>query len=85
MFLKISQNSQENTCTSAYMENKVWRTLRKVKSTMPQKVYSKIYPSGSCQDKFYGTAKMHKLSTNRGNDFPLHPIISNIGTATYRL
>ena len=45
---------------------------------MPQNVYSKLYPSGSCQDKFYGTAKMHKLSTNRGNDFPLHPIISNI-------
>ena len=72
---------QDPTC---YMETKVQRTLRKAKSTMPQIVYSKLYPSGSCPDKFYGAAKMNKLLTNNIDDLPLRPIISNIGTATYQ-
>ena len=45
---------QDPTC---YMENKVQRTLRKVKSTIPQDVYSKLYPSASYLSRFYGTAK----------------------------
>ena len=40
------------------MENKVQRTSRKIKSTMPQNL-SGWYPA-----KFYVAAKMHKFSTN---------------------
>ena len=78
---EVTKLDQDPTC---YIENKVQRTLRKIKSTMPQNVYSKLYPSRSCPGKFYGTAKMHKLLTNDVNDLPLRPIISNIGTATYQ-
>ena len=34
---------------------------------------------------FYGTAKLHKLKENDTVDsLPLRPIISNVGTATYK-
>ena len=66
------------------MENEVQRTLKKIKSTMSQSVYSKLYPSGSCSGKLCGTSKMDKLSTNNINDFPLCSTVSNIGTATYQ-
>ena len=69
---QFTKRDQDPTC---YMENKVQGTLRKVKSTMPQTFYSKLYPSGSCPGKFYGTAKMHKLLTNNVDDLPLRPII----------
>ena len=51
---------------------------------MPENVYSKLYPSGSCPGKFYGIAKMHKLLANNVDDLPLRPVISNIGTVTYQ-
>ena len=69
---QFTKRDQDPTC---YMENKVQGTLRKVKSTMPQTFYSKLYPSGSCPGKFYGTAKMHKLLTNNVDDLPLRPMI----------
>ena len=53
-------------------------------------IYKKIYPSGSNPGKFYGTAKIHKISNeeemNIGNvdRLPLRPIVSNIDTATYK-
>ena len=78
---QFTKLDQDPTC---YMENKVQRTLRKIKSTMPQNVYSKLDPSGSCPGKFYGTAQMHKHLTNDVDDLQFRPIISNIGTATYR-
>ena len=59
------------------METNVQRTLRKVKSTMPQNVYLKLYLSGSCPRKSYGTIKMNKHLTDNADDFPLRPIISN--------
>ena len=77
---QFTKLDQDPTC---YMENEVQRTLRKVKSTMPQNVYSKLYPSGSCPSKFHRTAKMHKLLTNNVDDLPIRPIVSNTGTATY--
>ena len=53
---------------------------------LPSNIYSKIYPTGSAPSKFYGTAKIHKLSPDDTiNDLPLRPTISNIGTATYHL
>ena len=49
-------------------------------------LYSKIYPTGSSPGRFYGTAKLNKLKDNGTvEDLPLRPIISNIGTATYKL
>ena len=78
---QFTKLDQDPTC---YMENKVQRTLRKVKVTMSQNVYSKLYPSGSCPGKFYGTAKLYKLLSNNVDDLPLRPIISNIGTETYQ-
>ena len=46
-----------------------------------------LYPSGSCPGKFYGTAKIHNISSENdtADDLPIRPIVSNIGTATYDL
>ena len=65
------------------MESKVQRTLRKIKSKLPEKVYKKLHPRGYCPGKFYRNAKVHKLSTNKVDDLTLRPIVSNIDTATY--
>ena len=51
----VYQTYQDPAC---YMENKVQRTSRKIKSTMPQNLL------GSYPAKFYVAAKMHKFSTN---------------------
>ena len=46
--------------------------------------FKNFYPTGSRQDLFYGTPKMHKLQENQGlNELTVKPIISNTGTATY--
>ena len=53
---------------------------------MPQNIYSKLDQSGLCPGKFYGTGKMHIISTNNVDELPLRPIsniLSNIGTLTY--
>ena len=78
---QFTKLDEDPTC---YMETKAQRIPRKVKSMMPQNVYSKPYQSDSCPGKFYGAAKMHKLLTNNVDDLPLRPIISNIETATYQ-
>ena len=48
--------------------------------------YSSIYPTASRPGRFYGTAKLHKLQNGCTdvNQLPVRPIISNIGTATYK-
>ena len=62
------------------------RILRKIKSKVSEQEYKPLYPTGSRPGKFYGTAKMHKLSLNgKVDDLPLQPLISNINTATYNL
>ena len=38
------------------LESKVQRTLRKLKSKFTEQEYKKLYPTGSCPWKFYGTA-----------------------------
>ena len=46
----------------------------------------RLYPNGSAPGKVYGTTKKHKVPVNGTiNDLPLHPIISNLGTASYQL
>ena len=65
------------------LESYVQRTLRKIKLKLPESLYKNFYPTGSAPGKFYGNAKIHKLSSNDVNDLPLRPIVPNIGTATY--
>ena len=68
------------------IESKIQRCVRKLKSKITKEEYSKLYPTGSNPGKFYGTAKIHKLSYNDSIDqLPLRPIVSNIGTASYHL
>ena len=67
---------------------KMQRILRRTKNSnkKPQQEYLRLYPSGSYPGKFYGTAKVHKISENDTVDeLPIRPIVSNIGTATYDL
>ena len=66
------------------LESKVQRTLRKIKSKLPENVYKKLYPTGSYPGKFYGNAKIHKLSDNNVDDLTLRPTVSNIGTANMK-
>ena len=68
------------------MENKVKRALRKIRSKLSHQDYVKLYPTGSAPQKFYGTAKKHKMLDNGTiGDLPLCLIVSNIGTASYLL
>ena len=49
---------------TAYIEGKVQKTLRKVKTKQPLFVYSKIYLTEFPREKFSGTAKLHKVPNN---------------------
>ena len=69
--------------STSKLESKVQRTLRKIKSKLPENVYKKLYLTWSYPAKFYGNAKVHKLSTNSIDYLTLRPIVSNISTATY--
>ena len=55
-FQKLDKDPTETT------ERKVQNTLREIKDAIGEETYKKIYPSGSNPGKFYGTAKLHKLS-----------------------
>ena len=62
--------------------NKTQRKLRKL--TIQE--YHHLYPTGSNQGRFYGTAKLNKLPPNDTiEELPIRPIVSNIGTVSYRL
>ena len=68
------------------LENKVQKALRTMKENLTDNEYKKLYPTGSRPGMFYGTAKIHKMSTNdKVEKLTLRPIISNIGTATYEI
>ena len=81
--LATKQFSKLDYDPTSKLESKVQRTLRKIKSKLPEKVYEKLYPTGPCPGKFYGNAKVHKPSTNNVVDLTLRPIVSNIASATY--
>ena len=42
-------------------ERKVQRMLCKIKPNLADQEYKRLYPSGPAPDKFYGTAKLHKI------------------------
>ena len=79
-FVKLNSDPTKTT------ERKVQNVLRKIKSKFSPNEYKKLYPTGSSPGKFYGTAKIHKLSQgDQVEKCSIRPIISNIDTATYRL
>ena len=81
--LSTSKFAEIDHDPTAYIEGKVQRPLSKIKNKLPSFVYSKIYPTGSLPGKFYGTAKLHKISNKSiVEHLPLRAIIFNIGTAT---
>ena len=81
-----SQFLQVDKDSTASIERKVQRTLRKIEDKIPALLYSKMYPTGSSSGRFYGTATLHKVKDNGTvEDLPRRPIISNIRTATYEL
>ena len=66
------------------LENKMQRTLRKIKQHLDENEYKRMYPTDSRPGLFYTTAKMHKLQSGEGlNELTMRPIVSNVGTATY--
>ena len=82
--LALSKN--ENIVILKQENNNVQRSLRKLKSKLSSYEYKKLYPTGSCPGKFYGTAKLHELPANgKIDDLPIRPIVSNINTAIYQL
>ena len=69
------------------VEEAIQKTLLKMKSTIGEDEYQRIYPSGSNPGKFYGTAKVHKVKAedeDKLGKLPIRPIVSNIGTATHK-
>ena len=57
-----------------------------MKKRVGPKTYKSIYPTSSRPGQFYGTAKLHKVPKDSTDvdPLPIRPIISNIGTATYK-
>ena len=46
-------------------EEKIQQVLPKIKRSFSAQEYSTIYPTGSYPEKFYSTAKVHKLSEKK--------------------
>ena len=71
---------------TAQFETRVQNCLRKMKKRFGMPTYNSIYPTASRPGRFYGTAKRHKLQEGCTDveQLPVRPIISNIGTATYK-
>ena len=68
------------------IETKIQRVLRKIKTNISLQEYSRLYSTGSFPGKFYGTAKIPKLSPTDGMEkLPIRPIVSNVNTPTYQL
>ena len=71
---------------TAHFESRVQKCLRKMKKRLGPVIYNSIYPTSSRPGRFYGTAKLHKVEEGCTDikQLPIRPIISNIGTATYK-
>ena len=80
-FRKLENDPTKRTKTK--LQNKL-RSLRN-NEHLSEEDYKRIYPKLSRPGLFYGTAKLHKLKENDiVENLPLRPIISNVGTATYK-
>ena len=81
--LNTKQFSKTSINLTKKTEPKIKRVLRKIKSEFTIQEYHRLYPTGSCAGKFYGTVKIRKLKLNdNADELPIIPIVSNIGTAT---
>ena len=80
---KFTEVMEDPTAT---FETRVQNCLRKMKKRLGPAIYNSIYPTASRPGRFYGTAKLHKLEQGCEDvdQLPIRPIISNIGTATYK-
>ena len=71
---------------TATCESKVQRTFRKMKSKFTELEYCQLYPTGLNAGKSYSTTKLHNLKQRDTVDQrPLRSIVSNCGTASYKL
>ena len=88
-YLQILNTNQFGKLTSdptKITERKVQNILPKIKSKLSLNEYKQLYPNGSSRGKFYGTAKIHKLSQgDQIEKLPIIPIICTIDTTTYQL
>ena len=79
-FTKLRHNPTKS------IEHKIQRELRKLKTRLTIQEHCQLYPTVSNPCRFYGTAKLHELPPDGTiEDLPIRPIVSNIGTASYRL
>ena len=62
--LNITQFQKLNKDPTKRMERKVQNILQKIKSKLTIAEFKQLYTSGSCKEKLYGTAKIHKLSND---------------------
>ena len=86
VFLEGRQFKKLNSDPTRTFQKTVQDTLRTMKRCFDRKTYTSIYPSSSHPGRFFGTAKVHKVSdgVNDVKMLPIRPVISSIGTATYR-
>ena len=69
---------------TAANENKVQPQQRKMKLKFTLQEQKILYTTRSNVEKFYGTAKLHKLPTLETiGQLSMQPLISNIKTASY--
>ena len=84
--MNTGQFTKSNHDPTKKIEAKIQRGLRKIKTNSTSQEYSRLYPTGSCPGKFYGTAIIDKiLRTDKVDKLPIRPIVSNINTSTYEL
>ena len=85
--INVDQFRETENDPTKRTETKLQNILRSVRTNeyLSEEDYKRIYPKSSRPGLFYGTAKLHKLKENDTiEDLPLRPIISNVGTATYK-
>ena len=79
-FVKLNLDPTKTT------ERKVQNVLGKIESKFWSNEYKQLYSTGSSPGKFYGTAKIHKLSQgDQVEKLPIRPIFFIIDTAIYPL
>ena len=68
-------------------QTSVQNTLRKMKKKFTNAEYKQLYQSALQPDLFFGLAKVPQLKDGQTDvkDFPLRPVISNMGTTTYQV
>ena len=81
--LTIDKNKVLNHIVN--MENRITEVLKKLKEKqqISEKKYKDLHPVGSRPGILYGRAKIHKPIEDGVP--PFHPILSDIGTPTYKL